>query len=294
MHMYCFKFLLLTASSVKYVNNLDPWVSRNDIETDDIPILPAATMVLLDDRPDLQVLMLLRNDSSSFVASHTIFPGGAIEQDDRSSMWDDLVSGLTAKDADEQLQTEEARSYWIAAIRETIEEVGVVVGNHEEALLEDRKALENGIAKFSQIIAKRELSLNLSKVKPISRWITPKGGSRRYDTYFFVAQSFSSVAPRVDGKEAVEVFWITPSEALQKWESGELTMISPTLATLQQLQTYRSTEEVFSVLDSKPLPENIRIVDESQALPLFPDDENYEASYTWPALGWTWLPKKAQ
>tara|TARA_B100001996_G_scaffold34008_1_gene25469 strand:- start:3707 stop:4537 length:831 start_codon:yes stop_codon:yes gene_type:complete len=276
------------------VNNLDPWISRNDIETDDIPILPAATMILLDDRPDLQVLMLLRNDSSGFVASHTIFPGGAIEQDDRSSTWDDLISGLTNEEADEQLRTEEARSYWIAAIRETIEEVGVVIGSDEEGLLEDRKTLENGTANFSQIISQRALSLDLSAVKPISRWITPKGGSRRYDTYFFVARSCSSVIPRVDGKEAVEVFWITPSEALQKWELGELTMISPTLATLKQLQTYRNTDEIFSVLDSKPLPENIRIIDESKALPLFPNDENYEASYTWPALGWTWLPKKAQ
>lgn len=276
------------------MNNLDPWISRNDIETDDIPILPAATMILLDDRPDLQVLMLLRNDSSGFVASHTIFPGGAIEQDDRSSTWDDLISGLTNEEADEQLRTEEARSYWIAAIRETIEEVGVVIGSDEEGLLEDRKTLENGTSNFSQIISQRALSLNLSAVKPISRWITPMGGSRRYDTYFFVARSRSSVIPRVDGKEAVEVFWITPSEALQKWELGELTMISPTLATLKQLQTYRNTDEIFSVLDSKPLPENIRIIDESKALPLFPNDENYEASYTWPALGWTWLPKKAQ
>ena len=188
------------------------------------------------------------------------------------------------------ITVDEGRTICAVAIPKVVEEAVF----YEEELLEDRKSLENGTVNFSQIVAQRQLSLNLSGVKPISRWITPKGGSRRYDTYFFVAQSFSSVAPRVDGKEAVEVFWITPSEALQKWESGELTMISPTLATLQQLQTYRSTEEVFSVLDSKPLPENIRIVDESQALPLFPDDENYEASYTWPALGWTWLPKKAQ
>ena len=276
------------------MNNLDPWIARNDLETDDIPIIPAATMVLLDDRPDLQVLMLLRNDASGFVASHTIFPGGAIEKDDRSSTWDSLISGLTNKEADEQLRTEEARSYWIAAIRETIEEVGVVVGSCEEELLEDRKSLENGTVNFSQIVAQRQLSLNLSGVKPISRWITPKGGPRRYDTYFFAAQSRSPVAPRVDGKEAVEVFWITPSDALQKWESGELTMISPTLATLQQLQTYRNTDEIFSALESKPLPENIRIIDESNALPLFPNDYNYKASYTWSALGWTWLPKKVQ
>ena len=170
------------------MNNLDPWVSRNDIETDEIPILPAATMVLLDDRPDLQVLMLLRNDSSGFVASHTIFPGGAIEQDDRNYMWDDLVSGLTNEEADAQLRTDEARSYWIAAIRETIEEVGVVIGSHEDELLEYRQSLEDGSSKFSQIIAQNQLSLDLTGIKPISRWITPKGGPRRYDTYFFIAQ----------------------------------------------------------------------------------------------------------
>ena len=276
------------------MNNLDPWVSREDIETDDIPILPAATMVLLDERPDLQVLMLLRNDNSGFVASHTIFPGGVIEQDDRRYEWDDLVTGLTSKEADAQLRTDEARSYWIAAIRETIEEVGVVVGSREDELLAYRNSLEEGISDFSQIISQSQLSLDLSGIKPISRWITPKGGTRRYDTYFFVAQSRSPVTPKVDGKEAVEAFWISPSDALQKWESGELTMISPTLATLQQLQTYTNIDEIFSALELKPLPENIRIVDESKALPLFPNDENYRASYTWPALGWTWLPKQNQ
>ena len=76
------------------MNNLDPWVSRNDIETDDIPILPAATMILVDNRPDLKVLMLLRNNNSGFVASHTIFPGGAIEHDDRSYKWNDLKRSM--------------------------------------------------------------------------------------------------------------------------------------------------------------------------------------------------------
>ena len=71
-------------------------------------------------------------------------------------------------------------------------------------------------------------------------------------------------------------------------------MISPTLATLRQLESYENSDEVFTALDSKLFPENIRIVDESKALPLFPNDDNYEASYTWPALGWTWLPKRGQ
>ena len=276
------------------MNGLDPWIPRDKIETDTVPILPASTMILIDDRPDLQVLMLLRNNSSGFVADHTIFPGGAIEEDDKNYIWDDLVVGLTKEEAKTQLRTDDARSFWIAAIRETIEEVGVLVGTHEIELLEDRELIEGGSENFSDVISQREISLDLSDIEPISRWVTPMGGTRRYDTYFFVAQSFTSVTPQVDGKEAVEAFWIAPSEALKKWELGEMTMISPTLATLRQLESYENSDEVFTALDSKLFPENIRIVDESKALPLFPNDDNYEASYTWPALGWTWLPKRGQ
>ncbi len=276
------------------MNGLDPWIPRDKIETDTVPILPASTMILIDDRPDLQVLMLLRNNSSGFVADHTIFPGGAIEEDDKNYIWDDLVVGLTKEEAKTQLRTDDARSFWIAAIRETIEEVGVLVGTHENELLEDRELIEEGSENFSDVISQREISLDLSDIEPISRWVTPMGGTRRYDTYFFVAQPFTSVTPQVDGKEAVEAFWIAPSEALKKWELGEMTMISPTLATLRQLESYENSDEVFTALDSKLFPENIRIVDESKALPLFPNDDNYEASYTWPALGWTWLPKRGQ
>ena len=276
------------------MNGLDPWIPRDKIETDDVPILPASTMILIDDRPDLQVLMFLRNNSSGFVADHTIFPGGAIEEDDKNYIWDDLVVGLTKEEAKTQLRTDDARSFWIAAIRETIEEVGVLVGTHEIELLEDRELIEGGSENFSDVISQREISLDLSDIEPISRWVTPMGGTRRYDTYFFVAQPFTSVTPQVDGKEAVEAFWIAPSEALKKWELGEMTMISPTLATLRQLESYENSDEVFTALDSKLFPENIRIVDESKALPLFPNDDNYEASYTWPALGWTWLPKRGQ
>ncbi|MED5277205.1 MAG: NUDIX domain-containing protein [Actinomycetota bacterium] len=276
------------------MNGLDPWIPRDKIETDAVPILPASTMILIDDRPDLQVLMLLRNNSSGFVADHTIFPGGAIEEDDKNHIWDDLVVGLTKEEAKTQLRTDDARSFWIAAIRETIEEVGVLVGTHEIELLEDMELIEGGSENFSDVISQREISLDLSDIEPISRWVTPMGGTRRYDTYFFVAQPFTSVTPQVDGKEAVEAFWIAPSEALKKWELGEMTMISPTLATLRQLESYENSDEVFTALDSKLFPENIRIVDESKALPLFPNDDNYEASYTWPALGWTWLPKRGQ
>ena len=43
---------------------------RDEILTDDVLIRSAATVVLLDDRPDLHVLALRRTDASTFVAGH--------------------------------------------------------------------------------------------------------------------------------------------------------------------------------------------------------------------------------
>ena len=55
----------------------DAWVPVSDLPTDDVAILPAATVVLVDDRPDLQILLLKRRDASVFVGGHTVCPGGA-------------------------------------------------------------------------------------------------------------------------------------------------------------------------------------------------------------------------
>ena len=45
----------------------DAWVPVSDLPTDDVAIRPAATVVLVDDRPDLQEVVLKRSDASVFV-----------------------------------------------------------------------------------------------------------------------------------------------------------------------------------------------------------------------------------
>ena len=271
---------------------LDPWVPVSDLETDGVPIIPASTMIILDDRPDLKVLMLLRNNFSAFVAGHSIFPGGAVDEDDKNPVWGAFSEGLSDKEAKDRLKVENAKAFWIAAIRETIEEAGMVVGTNDISVVQDRELLDEGKVSFSELIVKRKLSLDLKALKPVSRWVTPIGGPRRYDTYFFVASLSNSVKASADGKEAVEAFWITPTEALKRWKAKEMVMISPTLATLKSLQGYKTVQEVFDCLEERALPENIRVVDEYNALPLFPCEQDYKKTGTWSSLGWTWLPIK--
>ena len=54
----------------------------DDYDPASIPIRNAATVLILDERPDLHVLMLKRNSRSVFVGDMWVFPGGAVDDDD--------------------------------------------------------------------------------------------------------------------------------------------------------------------------------------------------------------------
>ena len=120
--------------------------------------------------------------------------------------------------------------------------------------------------------------------------MTPIPSPRRYDTYFFVSRAPMGSEPLADGSEVVEARWMTPAGALEGWREGELTMISPTLATLQRLVHYRSADQVLEAAASGASPERVRVIDEYATSVLFPADPGYRGPGTRPVLGWTWLP----
>ena len=174
---------------------------------DGVPIRSAATILLVADRPDLQVLTLRRTDSSTFVAGHTLFPGGAVDAGDHDPRWPSLVTGLTAATAAERLGVADGLGYWTAAVRETVEEVGVAVGTTDPGLaarmVAHRHDLEAGRVGLADLVHDGATRLDLSGIHAVSRWVTPMPSIKRYDTYFFVATVDPDVQPVVDGREAV-------------------------------------------------------------------------------------------
>ncbi len=263
---------------------------RDEIPTDEVPIRSAATVVLLDDRPDLHVLALRRTDASTFVAGHTLFPGGAVDDGDRDPRWADLASGAVGHlpGMDDPL------SYRIAAVRETIEEVGVAVGVDDPVVADElvarRRDLESGGVSLADLVSAAGPGVDLSGVHPVARWVTPMPSIKRYDTAFFVARATAGAEPVVDGREAVHAEWCRPADALARWESGELTMISPTIAMFQRLATYRAVDEVLAAAASDAPILHVRILDDSTTPVRFEGDEGYDDPGTRPTLGWVWLP----
>ena len=70
---------------------------------------------------------------------------------------------------------------------------------------------------------------------PTSRWITPEGLPKRFDTWFFLATVDRDVPVTLQEAEAVEYKWLTPADALARHEAGEMPMVFPTIKNLEVL-----------------------------------------------------------
>lgn len=79
---------------------------------------------------------------------------------------------------------------------------------------------------------------------PTSRWITPEGMPKRYDTWFFLAAVPPGAAVRLQETEAVDFTWIEPAAALGR-KRDEFPMVFPTVKNLEAIASYRSREELL-------------------------------------------------
>src|SRR5438132_12958828 len=93
--------------------------------------IPAATLVLLrETAPGVEVLLTQRHSANKFAGGDFVFPGGKIEVDDNP---DDAVAwcvGLDPARAAARIGATDTRTavgYWVGAIRETFEEIGVLL-----------------------------------------------------------------------------------------------------------------------------------------------------------------------
>lgn len=202
---------------------------------------PAATLILLrDSAGGVEVLMVRRAQLAEFAGGAYVFPGGALDHEDQDEVLARLCSGLDDASASARLgMPQGGLGYWTAAVRESYEEVGVLmaydtagrlvtIGEHNESHYDAaRRAIAAGTVPLQEFVRAENLTLAADQLHYFSHWITQAGRPRRYDTRFFIARAPAEQRPSHDGSELVDHLWIAPAEALARNRRGEFNLLSP-------------------------------------------------------------------
>ena len=170
----------------------------------------AASLVLVRrDRDAVRVLMGERAKAHAFLPGRFVFPGGRMDVSDlRLAVATDLRPEVRAKVAAGITPTR-ARALALAAIRETFEETGLLVGKKASAVPNTRTDV------WRRFFAEGVVP-NLQPLEFIARAITPPGRPRRFDARFFMVDAehiAAALDPKAASGELLKPLWLTLEEA---------------------------------------------------------------------------------
>jgi 8-oxo-dGTP pyrophosphatase MutT (NUDIX family) len=142
-------------------------------------------------------------------------------------------------------------AYRLAAVRELEEEAGVLV--------------------------------NAADLVPIAHWVTPEVEIRRYDTRFFLVRLPDGQEARHDQSETTALAWLTPRDAIERCERGEIMLPPPTWTTLKRMQRHRTLTELFDWARSVAIPrvQPQFYEDDNQKMLTLPGDPTYPTIDGW-------------
>jgi len=200
-------------------------------------------------RPDpaagVAVYMTRRSARSRFVPDAYVFPGGAVDDEDR-----DLAAACAMHGSAGAMAPELAA----AAIRELFEEAGILFARDAAGvaispgaadLAELRAERVRGV-RFDELLARRGLVPDAGALCYYSNWITPVSEPRRFDTHFFVARAPDDQIAAADAVEVHDGTWLAPADALARGDRGEMTIIFPTRKHLERLAAFRDVDAVLA------------------------------------------------
>lgn len=247
-------------------------------DPDSVPVRDAATVVVVrQGDAGIQVCMLQRNLNSDFVGGAYVFPGGAVDPGDDDPLYRDLL--VDADSIGSGPGGDDLR-FRVAVARESFEEAGILfargatgstVALSDPSLAsrfrQHRLDVDSGRRQLFEICVEEQLSLELSSMSYLSRWVTPRGAHRRYDTRFFVAEAPEGQEALHDDKEVIDTIWISPEDALEDSRSGRRTMIFPTVRTMVLLSQFDEVPQLFeymATIDEVPTIEPVMTVIEDR------------------------------
>lgn len=171
----------------------------------------AATLILVrSDGRQPRILMGQRAAGHKFMPNKFVFPGGKVDPgDSRLQPPHDLHPAVMERLA-RGCSPSRARALAMAAIRETYEETGLVLGEPESPTLKTRSPHWREFLKY-------DINPRLDSLHLIARAITPPYRKKRFDARFFMADAEliqGDVHERPEGSgELLKLHWVTMKDA---------------------------------------------------------------------------------
>lgn len=201
--------------------------------TDKNPAIPAATLVMMRERPDgpPDLLMIERAGTMAFAAGAMVFPGGRIDPGDHVLAANPALATPIADPLDAAAR--------VAAIRESVEEVGIAVGfvADHDTIAALRIGLHAG-KDFGTLLAGYGLRLDLEALTPFARWRPNFPEVRVFDTRFYLAAPPEDALAAADGGESVHAVWATAAHVIAEADAGRMHIIFPTRRNLERLRQF--------------------------------------------------------
>src|SRR5690349_11608169 len=183
---------------------------------------PAASVIIVRDAPagapePIEVYMIRRHRTMKFLGGFYAFPGGKVDTADASPALVDACYGVNAGEAAVSLVgqvTPPPLAFWIAAVRELLEESGVllacdaggcVIGPDRPGVAERvqaaRQALVSNGADFRALLAEADWRCDLRPLRYLSHFVTPPTSPIRFSARFFLCRLPSGQMPQLYTEE---------------------------------------------------------------------------------------------
>lgn len=222
------------------------------------PVLAATILLLRDFAGEIQVFMQQRSYQASFVGGAYVFPGGKVDPSDYQfplhylSLPEPDVANILFQKPNAQISA-------IAAIRECFEEARVLLAYDEhgnmlsldtQSTLREyenlRNLLNNNTLSFEALCQTKKLCLALDQLVFLGHWITPQSSAQRFDTLFFAAHMPALQEGIHDDYESIHSVWWSAQQALEKYQRGEIQLITPTVKSLEHIKQFKNAQDFMA------------------------------------------------
>jgi 8-oxo-dGTP pyrophosphatase MutT (NUDIX family) len=217
-----------------------------DTTRPEAPLKPAATVMIIRDGADgLEVFMVVRHHQIDFASGALVFPGGKVEASDAAPVWVRMAEGTRAHPA---------REFWVASVRETFEESGLLLAKDASSgayvspdlvagrLAQQRARLLSDAVTFETLMTDAGLVIAAGDMVHFAHWMTPVTMPKRFDTHFFLVAAPEGQIATHDGGEAVESHWVRPAEAIADAAAGRRTLVPATTLNLEKLARWPTVD----------------------------------------------------